>query len=255
MTKQLHRYVLTDELYSLLKQQILSHTLPAGEKINIDKLTRELGVSNIPIREALFRLATEGFVTVVPFKGMYVAPLSLKDIDDIFEIRVHLEELAVRKAVRHIPQERLLQMLQRVTPTPPAESAPPVEPTPSAESASPVEPTLPAEPALRTEPAPPVKSEADTAANESEMMRLNRDLHGTVLSYANNETLRNTVLSLIERIHRYLNMYHYNTDMDAERREHEAIIRAIMERDEEAAAQAVRSHLQHSHARLRSGLK
>lgn len=224
MTKpSLNRYVLTDELYSLLKQQILAHTLPAGEKINIDKLTRELGVSNIPIREALFRLATEGFVNVVPFKGMYVAPLSLKDIDDIFEMRFHLEELAVRKATPRIPNEKLLQMLQSLTP--------------------------------QTGAAAPVQEDAGGNESESEMVRLNRDLHGTFLSYANNETLRNTVWSLIERIHRYLNLYHWSIDMDAERREHEAIVRSMMERDEDAAAEAVRAHLRHSCDRVRANFQ
>ncbi len=67
--KPLGRYVLTDELYALLKRQILSHEMTAGDKINIDKLARDLGVSNIPIREALFKLSSEGFVTVVPSKG------------------------------------------------------------------------------------------------------------------------------------------------------------------------------------------
>src|SRR5690242_2676186 len=71
----LNRNVLTQEIYNLLKEQILSHTLPPGDKINIDQIARDLDVSNIPIREALSRLTADGFVRMVPFKGMFVTEI------------------------------------------------------------------------------------------------------------------------------------------------------------------------------------
>ncbi|MEQ4482655.1 GntR family transcriptional regulator [Cohnella silvisoli] len=210
--KQLSRYVLTDQLYLLIKNQILSHAMSAGDKINIDKLARDLGVSNIPIRESLSRLASEGLVTIVPFKGMFVAEMSLKDIDEIFEIRQSLEELSIRKAAKRVPKELLQQLLQEI------------------------------------------HAEEDAAGElgkEDAISRMNEGLHGTILKFAKNENLRQTVTFLIERIHRYLNLHHYPIMIRAEKQEHEAIIRALLEENTESAVQAMRIHLQNSHQRLR----
>jgi DNA-binding GntR family transcriptional regulator len=210
--KQLSRYVLTDQLYLLIKNQILSHALSAGDKINIDKLARDLGVSNIPIRESLFRLASEGLVTIIPFKGMFVAEMSLKDIDEIFEIRQSLEELSIRNAVSRIPKELLQQLLHET------------------------------------------QAEEDSIGGnnkEDAISRMNEGLHGTILKYAKNENLRQTVTFLIERIHRYLNLHHYRIEFRAEKLEHEAIIRALLEENTEIAIQAMRLHLHNSHQRLR----
>jgi DNA-binding GntR family transcriptional regulator len=210
--KQLSRYVLTDQLYLLIKNQILSHIMSAGDKINIDKLARDLGVSNIPIRESLFRLSSEGLVTIVPFKGMFVAEMSLKDIDEIFEIRQSLEELSIRKAANRVPKELLQQLLQQI------------------------------------------QAEEDSTGeigNEDAISRMNDRLHGTILKYAKNENLRQTVTFLIERIHRYLNLHHYPIEIRAEKLEHEAIIRALLEENTENAIQAMKLHLQNSHQRLR----
>lgn len=214
--KQLNRYVLTDELYALLKQQILSHEMTAGDKINIDKLARDLGVSNIPIRESLSRLASEGFVTIVPFKGMFVAEMNLQDIDEIFEIRSQLEELAVRKATLRIPGERLRQILQELT------------------------------------------AQQDTTAEHNEeyaIRQMNEKLHGTILSYCGNSNLQQLAVSLIERIHRYLNLYHYKIEIDAEKSEHETIILCLLDGDTERAVAAMRLHLQNSHRRLRKNFE
>jgi DNA-binding GntR family transcriptional regulator len=214
--KTLSRYVLTDQLYLLIKNQILTHAMPAGDKINIDKLARDLGVSNIPIRESLFRLASEGLVTIVPFKGMFVAEMNLRDIDEIFEIRQSLEELSLRKAASRIPKEILLQISQEL-------------------SAG--------------------KSAEYEVGLEGAVSKMNEDLHGTILKYAKNENLRLTVISLIERIYRYLSLHQYRIDLSAEKLEHEKIVQALLEEDTEKAVQAMRAHLNNSHQRLRDNFE
>jgi DNA-binding GntR family transcriptional regulator len=210
--KQLSRYVLTDELYALLKQQILSHVMPAGEKINIDKLARDFGVSNIPIRESLFRLASDGFVTVIPFKGMFVAEMSLKDMEEIFEIRIQLEELAIRKAAARITKERLQQILHAL------------------------------------EHGGELGAEGES--EENEVRQMNKGLHGTLLLYADNFNLEQMVSSLIERIHRYLNLHHYKIDLEAEKAEHRSIVNYLLADDTEEAVKAMRVHLQNAYERL-----
>jgi DNA-binding GntR family transcriptional regulator len=214
--KTLSRYVLTDQLYLLIKNQILSHAMPAGDKINIDKLARDLGVSNIPIRESLFRLASEGLVTIVPFKGMFVAEMNLKDIDEIFEIRQSLEELSVRKAASRIPKELLIQISQDLVTG---------------------------------------KCLEEEVAKEGTVSKMNEDLHGTILKYAKNENLRLTVASLIERIYRYLNLYQYRIDLRAEMSEHETIVQALLEENTEKAVLGMRAHLNNSHQRIRDNFE
>jgi DNA-binding GntR family transcriptional regulator len=190
--------------------------MPAGDKINIDKLARDLGVSNIPIRESLFRLASEGLVTIVPFKGMFVAEMNLRDIDEIFEIRQSLEELSVRKAASRIPKEILLQISQELSTG---------------------------------------KSAENEVGTEGAVSKMNEDLHGTILKYAKNENLKLTVVSLIERIYRYLSLHQYRIDLSAEKLEHEKIVQALLEEDTEKAVQAMRAHLNNSHQRLRDNFE
>ncbi|AZN39724.1 GntR family transcriptional regulator [Paenibacillus albus] len=218
--KQLSRYVLTDELYALLKQQILSHVMPAGDKINIDKLAREFGVSNIPIRESLFRLASEGFVTVIPFKGMFVAEMSLKDIDEIFEIRIQLEELAIRKSASRITKARLQQILNALDGSNEVTAV-----------------------------------EQNEQNEEKEVLQMNEGLHGTLLIYADNFNLQQMVSSLIERIHRYLNLHHYKIDLEAEKEEHRSIVNHLLADNTEDAVKAMRLHLQNSYERLVANFK
>lgn len=209
----LNRYVLADELYALLKKRILSHEMSAGDKINIDKLARDLGVSNIPIREALSRLSTEGLVTVVPFKGMFVAAMNAKDIDEIFEIRVSLETLALRKAAARLPKDRLRLILAETT-----------------------------------------AAQEDFEANQepaSRMFKMNEGLHGTILAYADNENLQRMVVSLIERIYRYLNLLNFTIALAEEREEHARILNALLADDVDEAAAALERHLERARQRLR----
>ena len=110
MGTKISRVNLTEEIYRIVKEDILSHKLKSGEKINIDQLARSLEVSNIPIREALSRLQSEGYLHVIPFKGMFVNLMSLKDLNELFEIRLQLEPLAVEKAALLIPDDTLEQL-------------------------------------------------------------------------------------------------------------------------------------------------
>ncbi|MEX1030844.1 MAG: GntR family transcriptional regulator [Paenibacillaceae bacterium] len=211
-SQQLNRNVLTDQLYTILKEKILSHALSAGDKINIDELARNYCISNIPIREALFRLVSGGFVRNVPYKGMFVADMNLKDIDEIFEIRTQLEELSLRKAAPKIPKVLLQSIIEAM---------------------------------IRN------LGKLQEDKEEAVIAQLNYDLHGTILSYADNQNLESYVTTLIERIHRYLNLVHYKIDINAEKEEHIEIVQALLADDIEKAVLAMRRHIENSHERLR----
>lgn len=85
---------LEEKVYLTLEEQIISQKLRPGESITEMKLSRELGVSRTPVREALQRLDREGLIKLVPNKGAVVLGISEKDLIDIYKIRMRLEGLA-----------------------------------------------------------------------------------------------------------------------------------------------------------------
>ena len=88
-------------VYENLKKRIINHSLKAGEPLNEALLTKELGISKTPIREALQQLEKEGFIENIPGKGAFVSRISVQDIREIFEIREILEcEVIKRVAMR-----------------------------------------------------------------------------------------------------------------------------------------------------------
>lgn len=90
-----------------LRARILAGTLAAGERVNQDRMAAELGVSHIPVREALRSLESEGLVTFHPRRGFFVAVLSTDDAKELGEMRAVLEGLAVRLAVPHATEADL----------------------------------------------------------------------------------------------------------------------------------------------------
>ena len=87
----------TDEL----RRSILSNRRHPGDRLVEDRLSEEMGVSRIPIREALRALAAEGLVEVLPRRGASVADVSPEVARDLVEVRATLEGLNARLAARH----------------------------------------------------------------------------------------------------------------------------------------------------------
>lgn len=89
---------LEEKVYLSLEEQIISQQLRPGEAVTEMKLSRELGVSRTPVREALQRLDREGLIKLIPNKGAVVLGISEQDLIDIYKIRMRLEGLAARIA-------------------------------------------------------------------------------------------------------------------------------------------------------------
>lgn len=84
-----------------LRRAILTRRFKPGDRLVEDRLSEELGVSRIPIREALRALAAEGLVEVQPRRGASVAEVSTEVAHDLVEVRATLEGLNARLASRH----------------------------------------------------------------------------------------------------------------------------------------------------------
>jgi DNA-binding GntR family transcriptional regulator len=103
---QSHR-PLADSAFESLRDAVIDGRLEAGQWLRQEALAQELGVSQMPVREALKRLVAEGLAERIPYKGVRVAEFSPEDIVDICTNRLVLESLAVRLATPLITAEEV----------------------------------------------------------------------------------------------------------------------------------------------------
>lgn len=88
---------LADQVYDMLVDRVLDMAYAPGERIVIDQVARELDVSPTPVRDALMRMAGEGFIESTAFRGFTVLPVpSYEELEQSFEARAIIEAAAVR---------------------------------------------------------------------------------------------------------------------------------------------------------------
>lgn len=90
-----------------MRERILGGEYPEGEPLRQDALADELGVSRIPVREALHQLEAEGLVTFNPHRGAVVSSLSLAEISELFELRAEIETGLLARAIPVMTAEQL----------------------------------------------------------------------------------------------------------------------------------------------------
>jgi DNA-binding GntR family transcriptional regulator len=106
LQRGLRREQLSDEVTGRLRAAIMSGTLRPGTFIRLDETAAQLGVSITPVREALRTLRGEGMVQLQPHRGHVVAPLSRRDIEDLFWLQATIaKELAATAAKRMSDEE------------------------------------------------------------------------------------------------------------------------------------------------------
>lgn len=93
-----------------LREAIINGVLKPGERLMEIQLAEELGVSRTPVRESIRKLELEGFVVMVPRRGTYVTDLSIKDINEVYEIRTVLDVLAAGLAAERITEDELEEL-------------------------------------------------------------------------------------------------------------------------------------------------
>jgi DNA-binding GntR family transcriptional regulator len=99
------RESLTQVVSGQIRGRILDGTLKPGERLVEDRLSAELGVSRVPVREALRSLSAEGLVTLLPRRGATVVKVTPEDVAELIEVRALLEGLNARLAAqRHDPE-------------------------------------------------------------------------------------------------------------------------------------------------------
>ncbi len=99
--------LLYEQVVQWLHEMILSGQFEPGKKLNETNLQQLVGTSRAPIREAFRRLEAEGLVEIRPRKGVYVRLITVEKVQEATEVRIALEKLAARLAMRKITPEDL----------------------------------------------------------------------------------------------------------------------------------------------------
>src|SRR5438270_4983537 len=103
----IQRQTIASMTVEALRERILRGDYPDGEPLRQDALADELGVSRIPVREALRQLEAEGLVTFNPHRGAVVSSLSLDEIHELFELRAEIECDLLSPAIPKMSKEPL----------------------------------------------------------------------------------------------------------------------------------------------------
>jgi DNA-binding GntR family transcriptional regulator len=109
-TERLRVESVVDLVYAAVRGRILEGDLPRGTRLRQEALAEELGVSRTPLREALRRLAAEGFVEFRPNRGVEVAYITREGARAAYEARLVLEPGAARLAAERRPRDELKAM-------------------------------------------------------------------------------------------------------------------------------------------------
>jgi DNA-binding GntR family transcriptional regulator len=99
--------LLTERAYERLRRDIINCTIAPGTEVSESQLSTQYKLGKAAVRVALTRLSHDGLVRAVPRRGYVVTPVTLKDIHDVFELRLMLEPAAARMAAGKVPMRDL----------------------------------------------------------------------------------------------------------------------------------------------------
>jgi DNA-binding GntR family transcriptional regulator len=199
---------LGEEVTRHLREQILTGTFPEGERLAIDKIAQSLGVSSMPVREAMTALASEGIVDMIPRRGFRVAPLRSEDIEDVFMIHSVVAGALATRACADFTDEDVEALRD-----------------------------------IQAEIARVARKRLSAERRLSEIEQLNFDFHRTINSRASGSRRLRWFLRASQRF--VPGQYYFTTPgwVESSLNDHEAIIDALAKRDAKAAGEAMRTHI------------
>lgn len=194
---------LTQLVTDAIRERILSGEYGLGERLVEGKLSEELGVSRMPVREALRELASEGLVTIEPRRGATVTNFTEEQKREMVEVRATLEALNAKLAAkRHDPEQ--IKRLQEILDEGPSDSA--------------------------------------SEQNMAEVMKQNARVHDALADVAGNSVLSEMMRALraqTSMVFASINRDRYQENWD----EHAAIMRAVIAGDADLASLLAARHV------------
>jgi DNA-binding GntR family transcriptional regulator len=199
--------LLIDNVYTRLRELIISDVLRAGQKLVDRDLAEQLGVSRTPVREALGRLAMMGLVEARSRQGYYVREYSAKEVTDMYEFRKVLEVHAARLAARNAQPSHLREFDRLLADFEKLASGP---------------------------------------VNQSDILKFELELHELIARASGNGALHHALHNLMDKVMGFI-WIEVTTDksmLDAAHSDHQALILKIKEKDEEGAAELMGRHIE-----------
>jgi DNA-binding GntR family transcriptional regulator len=196
---------LSARVYNQIKNLILCNEVMPGQKLHHQELSERLGVSRTPVREALTRLVQEGYVAFLPNRGFTCKEIRMQEAEELYELREALEAFTVEKAIENLTDEAVEK--------------------------------------LRTK----VKSYGEDLHKRFTRERLvyDQDVHLEIASLAGNDTLKNSLSHVFERIvlkRRTDGLYDSARGISAHE-EHLTLLEAMERRDVAEATRIIRNHI------------
>lgn len=199
-----------EEIFRVIRADIMSLAIPPDTRISIDDLARRLGVSQTPIREALSMLEAIGLVTKRHFVGYCSAPqLNRRQLDELYEARLLIEPFAARCAAERMDEAAMAKVVAHVEAMTPGET----------------------------------RHVYDQFADQDS------ELHDLIAAGSGNPIIRETLGRLHSHLHIFRLRFHSDVTTEAVN-EHAALVEALVARNPEAAERAMREHIERSYARL-----
>lgn len=96
---------LTNQVYEIIKKKLISCEYKPNTMLNETQLSNEMGYSRTPIREAIIKLAGEGFLQVIPKKGIYVTAITVNEIMQVFQTRREIEPIALKMGINNLDED------------------------------------------------------------------------------------------------------------------------------------------------------
>ena len=196
---------LREVVFNILRQAILKGELKPGEHLMEVELAEKLRVSRTPIREAMRKLEAEGFVVMEPRKGAEVASITESDLNDVLEIRMVLENMAIDLACQRITKKQLKEL----------------------------------------DEAAKAFQEKLTDGSLTDMAQADEDFHEQIYRAAGNKRLLQVLSNMREQIYRYRVEYLKEEGTRARLvDEHQELTQAIRDKDADLAKRICSEHLE-----------
>ncbi|GMA64404.1 GntR family transcriptional regulator [Alicyclobacillus fastidiosus] len=107
MDRLIETSILTDQVYQVLRKEIIGGKFAPGTKLDINALASDFKVSRSPVKDAITQLVHDGLIEILPRKGTYVTQLKREDFIELLDVRLMVESWAASKAMAAISDRDL----------------------------------------------------------------------------------------------------------------------------------------------------
>ncbi len=204
---------LANQVFETIERNILNGVYPQGDILSESRLSDELGVSRTPIREALTRLETEKLIQTTSM-GALVLGITDKDVKDMFQVKLHLDPLAIKMTAANISEEALAKLQDNID----------------------------------------QQAFYNSKGNMEKLRDLDTEFHDIIYAESKSPTMEGILTGIHHKLLKYRIASLKSSDRsDHSVDEHEAIYKALRDRDEMRAELLVLQHIHHTYDTLMKG--